>query len=145
MRFIIEFLGIGMLCYGVYQRVNSGPLPVKFKSFDELDSLSEVARWAHTQFLSDDPRSRAFALLATRIRPAWLGFPPLPVFVRISVEDLATLAPYIDQAIDGKGPKQNLPAEYEDWRRAALRGFKARIESEGYWPIPSQQTSETHL
>jgi hypothetical protein len=58
----------------------------------------------------------------------------LPFTVRISVEDLATLAPYIDRAIDDHLPEQNLPTEYEDWRPAVLRGFKARMQTEGFWP-----------
>jgi hypothetical protein len=51
------------------------------------------------------------------------------------VEDLARLAPYVDQSIDGKWPRQNLPDEYEDWRPAALKCFKERMKAEGLWPI----------
>jgi hypothetical protein len=135
LRSVIEMLAIGLLSYGVYARIKRSPLPVKFKSFDEMDSVHEVARWAQSQFGSNDPRSSPFALLATRVRPFTPGpVPTLPFLVRISVEDLATLAPYIDQAINGEWPRQNLPDDYEDWRPAALRGFKERMKAEGLWP-----------
>jgi hypothetical protein len=44
------------------------------------------------------------------------------------------LVPFIDRVIDGKGQPLNLPAEYEDTRPADLRGFKARMQAEGFWP-----------
>jgi hypothetical protein len=53
---------------------------------------------------------------------------------RIPVEELAMLAPFIDLAIDGKGPPLNLPAEYEDWRPETLAAFKKRMQAEGLWP-----------
>jgi hypothetical protein len=129
-------LVIAMACYATYRRFKSGLFPVAFNSFDEMDSVHDVARWAQSQFGSNDPRRTSFVLLATRVRPFIPGaVRALPFLVRISVEDLTALAPYIDQSIDGKCPRQNLPDEYEDWRPAALKGFKERMKAEGLWPV----------
>jgi hypothetical protein len=58
----------------------------------------------------------------------------LPQGRSISRDDLAFLAPYIDEWIEGKAPTQNLPAEYYDWRPDALRSFKERMVAEKLWP-----------
>ena len=52
----------------------------------------------------------------------------------MSTQELALVAPFIDECIAGRGPPLNLPAEYEDWRPAALAAFKARMQAEGLWP-----------
>jgi hypothetical protein len=52
----------------------------------------------------------------------------------ISREDLAFLAPYIDEWINGNAPPENLPAEYHDWRPDTLRSLKDRMLTEGLWP-----------
>jgi hypothetical protein len=57
----------------------------------------------------------------------------------ISREDLAVLAPYIAEWIEGRLPPQNLPAEYEDYRPPVLLGFKQRLQSEGRWPLASSR------
>ena len=57
-----------------------------------------------------------------------------PSLVRMSTQELALVAPFIDECIAGRGPPLNLPAEYEDWRPAALAAFKARMQAEGLWP-----------
>jgi hypothetical protein len=74
-----------------------------------------------------------------RLLTAWAllfmaNFPFLPM-QSISREDLALLAPFIDEWIDGKAPPQNLPAEYEDLRPQTLLAFKRRLLSEGLWPL----------
>ena len=61
-----------------------------------------------------------------------LGF--LPFRHSISRDDLAFLAPYIDEWIAGKAPRQNLPVEYPDERPERLRALKQRMQQEGLWP-----------
>ncbi|WP_212226925.1 hypothetical protein [Bradyrhizobium lablabi] len=60
----------------------------------------------------------------------------IPHLYSISRGDLAVLAPYIDEWIEGKLPPQNLPAEYEDIRPKVLLAFKQRLRAEGRWPSP---------
>jgi hypothetical protein len=58
-----------------------------------------------------------------------------PPFRRPDIaQDLAVLAPFIDQVIAGKGPPPILSAEYEDTRPATLGTFRARMQAEGLWP-----------
>jgi hypothetical protein len=53
----------------------------------------------------------------------------LPFLRRISRDDLAFLAPYIDDWVAGKAPPQGLPPEYYDCRPDTLRSFKDRMVS----------------
>jgi hypothetical protein len=47
---------------------------------------------------------------------------------------IKVLSPFIDLVIDAKGPKQDLPAEYEDWHPKTLAAFKGRMQAEALWP-----------
>lgn len=131
--YIFGVLAVGMVAFAVYARAKRGPLPVKFESFDELNSVADVCRWAQQQFERDDPRCKAFAVVLVHLQAATYFF-SVPFTVRISAQDLALLAPFIDQSVEGKGPPSARSAEYEDWRPAALKGFKARMQREGLWP-----------
>jgi hypothetical protein len=103
--------------------------PVRFKHLVEQEAVSFVAHWAAKQLnmAPGDRRlqySNSLSLLSVILN--WRG--------SIPVEELALLAPFIDLVIDGKGPPQNLPANYEDTRPETLRRFKQRMQSEGLWP-----------
>jgi hypothetical protein len=108
--------------------------PVRFKTFEEVGSVTDVVVWASKQIPADDQRRSALRMLFIKISPpSSAGLTP-PSLVGMSVEDLALAAPFIDECIAGRGPPLNMPAEYEDWRPAALAAFKARIQAEGLWP-----------
>lgn len=108
--------------------------PVRFKTFDEVGSVDDVVVWASKQIPADDRRRSALDMLSIKISPpSSSGLTP-PSLVSMSVEDLALAAPFIDECIAGRGPPLNMPAEYEDWRPAALAAFKARMQAEGLWP-----------
>jgi hypothetical protein len=104
-------------------------LPVCFKSCDELNAVSDIARWADKQIGADDPRKRSVVFVRLYLSRAWF-----PIGIRLDEKELAVLAPFIDRCIAGEGPPTFLAAEYEDYRPAALRGFKARLQAEGLWP-----------
>lgn len=53
---------------------------------------------------------------------------------KISRDDLTTLAPYIDDWLNGNAPPFQLPAEY-DRRIEFLGSFKKRMVSSGAWPV----------
>jgi hypothetical protein len=108
--------------------------PVRFKTFDELGSLTDVVIWAGKQVAADDRRRRPLGVLLVKISPPSSGGLTPPSLVGMSADDLALVAPFIDQCIAGKGPPLNMPAEYWDWRPAALAAFKARMQAEGLWP-----------
>jgi hypothetical protein len=108
--------------------------PVRFKSFDEVGSVVDVLAWAGKQVAADDPRRMVFHVLRLKISPPSASGLTPPSLVGMSAEDLALVAPFIDEAIAGRGPPLNMPAEYEDWRPAALATFKARLQAEGLWP-----------
>jgi hypothetical protein len=103
--------------------------PVRFKHLVEQEAVSFVAHWAAIQLnmAPGDRRlrySKSLSLLSVILD--WRG--------SIPVEELALLAPFIDLVIDGQGPPQNLPADYDDTRPETLRRFKQRMQSEGLWP-----------
>ena len=103
--------------------------PVRFKHLVEQEAVSFVAHWAARQLnmAPSDRRlrySNSLSLLSVILN--WRG--------SIPVEELALLAPFIDLVIDGQGPPQNLPADYDDTRPETLRRFKQRMQSEGLWP-----------
>jgi hypothetical protein len=103
--------------------------PVRFKHLVEQEAVSFVAHWAAIQLnmAPGDRRlrySKSLSLLSVILN--WRG--------SIPVEELALLAPFIDLVIDGQGPPQNLPADYDDTRPETLRRFKQRMQSEGLWP-----------
>ena len=103
--------------------------PVRFKHLVEQEAVSFVAHWAAIQLnmAPGDRRlrySKSLSLLSVILD--WRG--------SIPVEELALLAPFIDLVIDGQGPPQNLPADYDDTRPETLRRFKQRMQSEDLWP-----------
>lgn len=106
--------------------------PIRFKTYDELDAVGQVVRLALRRL--GLPRRGDRRLLKARALVFMRGFTFLPMW-SISREDLAVLAPFIDEWIDGKAPPQNLPAEYEDLRPKTLLAFKRRLLSEGLWPL----------
>jgi hypothetical protein len=122
-------LGAGALIAVVLAIKQQSKLPVRFKSLDELNAITAVARWAQQQVSADDPRRKRLGFLSVFALGVWV-----PMSIRISAQDLALLAPFIDRSIAGEGPPSPLPAEYEDWQPEALRGFKARMTAEGLWP-----------
>lgn len=125
---VLILAGVALTVLALSARRN---MPVKFKTFDELNSVGDVLIWARNQVAPDDPRRKALMLLFVRIPSSPLTPPSL---VRMSTQELALVAPFIDECIAGRGPPLNLPAEYEDWRPAALAAFKARMQAEGLWP-----------
>jgi hypothetical protein len=127
----------GILVLIVYVQAKRSQLPVTFKSFDEVSSVGSVADWAQTQIATGDPRRQAIFAVSPYLP---VSRPTPAFFVRISADDLALLAPFIDQFIVGQGPPLNQPAEYEDWRPTVLRTFKERMQAEGLWPPASATT-----
>jgi hypothetical protein len=122
---LLSIAFLGLVTYAVLRARRR--LPVTFRSFDEANAVGAVAVWARQQIKNGDPRRNAIN---------WLNlYFPIPLSIqRISRADIALLAPFIDEFIAGRGPPLNLPAEYDDWRPAALREFKARMQREGFWP-----------
>jgi hypothetical protein len=110
-------------------------LPIRFKTYDELYAVQEVVRWA-SKHLGLPHRGDRRLLTTRALFTQTIDFLPMR---SISREDLAVLAPFIDEWIEGKAPPQNLPAEYEDYRPSTLLAFKRRLVSEGVWPSESGQ------
>lgn len=115
-------------------------LPVKL-TLDETSLIVSVANYAMEQLgrptLSVVPKEGQPQSVVEMYNLNTFAAPvfwPFPVRKSITREDLAFLAPYIDEWIAGKAPPQNLPAEYHDWRPDALRSFKERMLKEGLWP-----------
>jgi hypothetical protein len=111
--------------------------PVTFKNLDEEQAVFGVADWASKQLgmRPGDPQLlHSFLLDAYLNQGNWMG--------RIPTEELALLSPFIDLMIEGKGPPQNLPAEYDDPRPEILRRFKGRMQAEGLWPPAVQNKDE---
>lgn len=103
---------------------------VRVKGYDEVTCLLEVVAWA-----SRDPAIRAKLPHANSVR---LSSIYLKWRARLPLAELIILAPFIDTAIEGRGPPLNLPLEYEDYRPRVLAAFKSRMQSEGLWPnVPS--------
>ena len=126
---VIAVIAIAVLAVRV--RANQ---PVWFKTLDELGSVTDVVVWASKQIATDNPRRKALQLLSVKLGPPAVSVLTPLSFVRMSAEDLALVAPFVDECIAGRGPPLNMPAEYEDWRPAALAAFKARMRAEGLWP-----------
>ena len=101
-------------------------------SADEFTTVLGVANYALKRLGRPDGflRSVNEARLRNMVNP--VGY--LPLRRSISRDDLAFLAPYIDEWIAGKAPPQNLPAEYPDERPERLRALKERMQQEGLWP-----------
>ncbi len=100
-----------------------------FKTYDEVEVFAGLMSWAAEKV--PEPHARAFRAQA-QITNANLYIPP---FMRcISRADIALLAPYIDEWIDGRLQPQNLPTEYEDYRPRTLLAFKQRLQAKGLWP-----------
>ena len=102
---------------------------IRFRTLDEVAVVRELLLWAAPRV----PGPRGRMLFATPLAIASYAVPGL---YSMSRGDLAILAPFIDEWIEGRLPPQNLPAEYEDHRPAILRAFKQRLQSEGLWPLP---------
>jgi hypothetical protein len=100
---------------------------IGFKTLDEVAVVQQLMFWAADKVPAE---RRAQFLLGSGLMPR--GVVALQSITR---EELAILAPYIDEWIAGKLPPQNLPAEYEDYRPRVLLGFKQRLQSEGRWPL----------
>jgi hypothetical protein len=104
-----------------------GRMPVTFTSPDEESAVYQVALWAAKELNIrwGGPQLRySFALYLSSANWIWMG--------SIPVAELALLRPFIDLMIAGKGPPQNLPAEYDDPRPETLRRFKERCKRSGY-------------
>jgi hypothetical protein len=115
----------------IYAQTERLKLPVRFASNSELTEVARVAGWAQKRCDRSDARRQAIAAIWSYLSM----YMTLPRFgVRISAQDLAVLAPFIDQVIAGKGPPPILSAEYEDTRPATLGTFRARMQAEGLWP-----------
>jgi hypothetical protein len=114
--------------------------PVRL-TYDEFLTIVQVSDYALKRLgrpiLSGVP-SRADGLLrSVETVLSYDSFNPLgflPFRRLISRDDLEFLVPYIDEWIAGKGPPQNLPAEYPDERPGRLRALKERMQKQGFWP-----------
>jgi hypothetical protein len=116
--------------------------PIGFGSWEELEAVGAVARWASQQVGRDDPRYLTLFRLGLR------GYPQRPFDVRLlsprsirsrgmSQSELEILAPFIDETIEGKGEPWPLPAEY-DHRSEDLTVFRTRMQPESLWPKSAQ-------
>jgi hypothetical protein len=119
---ILAWVGVLAVLVWVIQRRRSG---IGFKSLDEVAVVQELMFWVADKV----PERRSRLLFGSTLMPR-----NIVALQTISREDLAVLAPYIDDWIDGRLPPQNLPAEYEDFRPRVLRAFKQRLQSQGRWP-----------
>jgi hypothetical protein len=96
-------------------------LPIGFGSWEELEAVGGVARWASEQVGRDDPRYRTLFRLG--LRDTYYRVRP-PIRGRgMSQSELEILAPFIDETIEGKGGPWPLPAEY-DHRSEDLNGVQ---------------------
>ena len=129
-------VGVAILIFAVYAQMKRNKLPVRFRTFDELTVVQGCVIWAWREIPADDPRRKQIAAL-------WFWFPQvmIPIGTRLSAQDLALLAPFIDRIIAGQGPPSLLSAEYEDWRPRVLTAFKARMMAEGLWPPDQRDAS----
>jgi hypothetical protein len=137
LKLVFPFTVLGLVVYVLATRfklASEGKLPVRFRSFDEINCVTNAAIWAQDTIGPDDTRRKGIVNLNTYLVLAAASSLRPPFFIRISKEDLGLLAPFIDKIIKGEGPAWPLPAEYEDWRPKVLSGFKSRMQSEGLWP-----------
>lgn len=123
---IVAFCIVALVAV-VWIVLRRGRSRIWFTTFDEVAVMRELLLWAAPQV----PGRRGRMLFASSLAIAPFA---IPAMHSISRGDLAVLAPYIDEWIEGKLPPQNLPSEYEDTRPAVLRTFKQRLQSEGRWP-----------
>jgi hypothetical protein len=113
-------------------------LPVTFKSVKEESAVCFTANWAAKELnikFGDSKLRYSLMLFGFTYNLNRMG--------RIPVEELAVLSPFIDLIIDGKGPRLNIPSEYDQEeymgpRREALTQFKKRMQVEGLWPQPKR-------
>jgi hypothetical protein len=120
-----------LVVFLIYAQTERLKLPVRFASVSELTEVALVAAWARKHCDRSDPRSKAITAIWSYL---WLFMTQTRFGARISAQDLAFLAPFIEQFIAGNGPAPILSAEYEDERPACLGAFKARMQAEGLWP-----------
>jgi len=115
--------GIAVLVW----RISTRHSRIWFKTLDEVAVVKELMHWARTK-VSGPIGHRLWA------GSMMIDADSIPAIQSISRGELAILAPFIDEWIEGKLPPQNLPAEYEDYRPRVLLAFKQRLQSEGRWP-----------
>jgi hypothetical protein len=106
----------------------SAPLPNLVQTLDEVAVIKELMYWAA-------PKAPAPMGTRLQVRSVLMGTNSIAALQSITREELAVLAPHIDEWIAGELPAQNLPAEYEDYRPRVLLGLKQRLQSEGRWPL----------
>ena len=114
-------------------------------TIDEMDLILAVTDYAMTQLgrpqlssaLPEEGQPPSVVEMKSLNAIGSMAFWPRPIRRSISREDLAFLAPYIDDWIAGKAPPRDLPAEYKDWRPQTLREFKDRMKRKGLWPESS--------
>ena len=130
----------GLLVFLVCVQIQRNMLPVRFSTLDEMNAVHDVVIWAEQQINATDPRRKRIVVL-------WAYGPGAPVATimgrRMSVQDIALIAPFIDQTIAGHGRPWLLSADYEDTRPAVLGGFKARMKTQGLWPKDVRGESPT--
>lgn len=112
--------------------------PVRLTS-DEFDTIVGVANYAlkrldRPPLLRATPTDVLQSIVETLRYETLNPFAALPYPRYISRDDLAFLAPYIEDWIAGQAPPQNLPADYPDERPDQLRALKRRTQNEGFWP-----------
>jgi hypothetical protein len=125
----VSLLAAPLLAGGLYLWSKRLSLPIRFISFDELTAVTDVARWANQQIPTGDPHKATILYIFNTLWPA-----NMPYGIRLSKEEMAVLAPYVDRFIAGEAPPWNMPAEYFDWRPDALKAFRQRLKAEGSWP-----------
>jgi hypothetical protein len=127
---LISWVVTAFVLVVLFRRLRRGPpMPVTFKSLDEETAVYGVTRWATKQLdikRGDLRLLYAQTLYLCSVNWSWMG--------SIPKAELAVLQPFIDLMIEGKGPPQNLPAEYDDPRPEILLRFKGRMKTEGLWP-----------
>jgi hypothetical protein len=99
------------------------------RTLDEVAVVKELMFWAAPKV----PGRTGHMLYASALCIAPFEIARLQSMSR---EDLAVLAPFVDEWVEGRLPPQNLPAEYEDFRPRTLLAFRQRLQSEGLWPVP---------
>jgi hypothetical protein len=123
----LAWVGAAAVIIWLIRRRRSG---IGFKTLDEVAVVQQLIAW-----VADKEPERRIRLLFGNT----LMHHGIVALQSIPREDLAILAPYIDEWIEGRLPPQNLPAEYEDYRPRVLLAFKQRLQSEGRWPLASSR------
>jgi hypothetical protein len=133
--FLVIFLmvTVALIVVGQFSMMKNR-MPVRFKNVDELLTVYEVARWAAKDLDIKYGDQRLFYSLLLRRSTGGFMMPSIIWWTAsIPVQELALLAPFIDLIIEGRGPPQNLPPEYDD-RANILQRFKERMQIGGLWP-----------